>query len=150
MATEVNLKPIPRFKSEHITQKKLQESCIAHGGNNCSAGADTDGSVICQDGFKDSPNRFNLSCTQSKLAVDNLETTLHSAKVLIRNSSAVSAEGIKLILPQINGEKDIEFTGPTMIEPFGAGDYSLNLLNLQDKYSGKLVDKLVISCRNCQ
>ena len=40
-------------------------TCEDHGGINCAAKADGDGSVICLDGFRDAVPRFNFYCLLS-------------------------------------------------------------------------------------
>lgn len=37
-------------------------ACSSHGGVNCAAGADSDGSVICHDGWEDSSVEYYKVC----------------------------------------------------------------------------------------
>jgi Domain of unknown function (DUF4124) len=52
----------PIMKGDIKLSKTYFISCDQHGGLNCNAGADQDGSVICNDGFKNSSLRHKKVC----------------------------------------------------------------------------------------
>lgn len=51
--------PRPRICSQDCDSG--QGACSGHGGVNCAAGPDSDGSVICNDGWRDSSVRYRCS-----------------------------------------------------------------------------------------
>ena len=52
----------PIMKGDIRLAKSYFISCDKHGGINCKGGTDVDGSVICNDGFKNSSLQYKKSC----------------------------------------------------------------------------------------
>ena len=125
-------------------------SCYAHGGTDCAAGPDSDGSVICSDGFRAVRARYNFNCRQVKLAVNNAhyDPQLRQLKVLVRNNSQVAANNVVVYIKQKSNSKVVSNI-IEKIEPFGAGDFLFNNIILLDNFRDKIVDNLVVSCDNC-
>ncbi|MEZ4754953.1 MAG: DUF4124 domain-containing protein [Bdellovibrionota bacterium] len=103
--------------------KKLLKTCKKHGGIDCDAGADADGSVICYDGFKDAAARYTMSCSSPKLEVSDVSEIQNdgSFSVFIRNSRSVAAEGMKVYFKPDNEE--YKLLGPDRVDAFGVAEY---------------------------
>ncbi|MFM1847116.1 MAG: hypothetical protein RL417_590 [Pseudomonadota bacterium] len=106
-----------------LTEKRL-ETCDKHGGVNCQAGADADGSVICYDGFTEASTRFRFSCSTAKLEISDVSDLTKSGgfTVFVRNSKSVKAAEAALIFKP-NGGQEIKLNGPTEVEPFGVAEF---------------------------
>ncbi len=140
-------------------------NCQEHGQVDCSKGPDTDGSVICLDGFAGAALPFRFSCMEVKLSVDR--STLLSAQgrelpwqtadqgfpkgavisVPIRNLSPIEAYGVAV---SIQSQPPIALHGPSKIEPYGLADYNLPIENLP---TDSITDKGVLIkavCTNCR
>ncbi len=159
-SVKLDLTPLARYTPNNsevmlsngakLDPKQQPASCFAHGGTDCAAGPDSDGSVICTDGFKEVRARYNFNCRQAKLAVNNAEydQQLRQLKVLVRNNSQVTATNIVVYIKQKSGPKVIS-NNVEKIDPFGAGDFVFNNIILLDNFRDKIVDNLVVSCDNC-
>jgi Domain of unknown function (DUF4124) len=107
-----------------LTEKRL-ETCDKHGGVNCQAGADKDGSVICYDGFTEASARFRFTCSTAKLEISDVSEVTESGgfTVFVRNSKSVKASESALIYkPQ--GAPEVKLNGPTEVEPFGIAEFT--------------------------
>lgn len=133
--------------SDSFFSAKVQSSCSKHGGINCLAGADKDGSVVCHDGFNAVPTRFNLSCTAAKLQI--LETRKIQDKgiqLIVRNLTSMKASKVKVNI-NIDNKKD-SLSGPDEIDSFGSAEYVyVNGSTIDDSFLDK--GKYIISCGNC-
>jgi hypothetical protein len=129
-------------------QKTQLKSCGSHGGINCQAGADSDGSVICYDGFKEASARFRFSCSNSKLTITEVSETKDdgSFQVTVRNESSVKALGSKVLLTSVEGTS-IKGSGPNDIESHALAEYTFHT-NLP---AGKKPSptQFVAKCDNC-
>ena len=149
-ATPVSL-PTIGHKDITITQDK---TCSTHGGNGCSLGPDVDGSVICEDGFRDAMTRFNFVCRMTKLSLVNKVVSDDGIlRLIIRNMGAAKAKGIVVYYNthiEVEGSQEkLIASGPENIEGFQSGDYLLNIPNLLDLTRENIVDKVEITCENC-
>jgi hypothetical protein len=136
---------LPNIMRESVAASGvLLQSCIRHGGINCSSGPDADGSVICYDGYRDAPARYRFSCSSAKLSAATV--TLPGADgvitVAVRNESGVLAQK-----PQVtfqSGEKKEAAKGPTEIGPMEMAEY---------KFFGHTsaipMESISLSCLNC-
>ncbi len=120
--------------------KNQLSSCSNHGGFDCSKGPDSDGSVVCYDGFKDSMQRYVLSCGKAKLRV--IEQSLkhpsqESTSFIVRNLSTVKAENI-----QLKSSYCMAITGDKEIAAHDSAEFICN---------GKMknLSSLEILCSNC-
>ena len=132
-----------------LTELKL-ESCVSHGGINCQAGADADGSVICVDGFKEAAARYRFSCNSPKLEISNISGISANSEfsVTVRNANSVLAVNVALTYHP-EGDQVFILSGPREIEPFGLGQYSFgpnSSLPVQKKVT---VAELDLTCANC-
>lgn len=121
-AAKANLPPITKAEMK-IPQAALS-TCNKHGGVNCQAGADTDGSVICYDGFRGSMQRFTFTCNAPKLEIADVSDVAEdgSFSVYVRNSRGVTASDPKLTVKTITG-KALSLNGPTTIDAFGLAEF---------------------------
>jgi|AACY02.16.fsa_nt_gi hypothetical protein len=150
-------------------RSKADSSCVRHGGIDCTAGPDTDGSVICANGFKGAILPYRFRCLEVRLEVTQLtildeEQQIRSEfsidqkaeepsqitaatgnlHLALRNVSDVTATAVQVRFgEQGQGGK---FEGPQEIEPYAIADY---ILPLSPQLKGKTLSYL-IRCRNCR
>jgi len=143
---------LPKITRQNIDQriKDLKQrsalSCAGRGGIDCTQGPDTDGSVICADGFRGAAPPFRFRCTEAKLEVvqmnllgddqqilkeiDEEVTQLSrgaatSLQLAVRNLSDVAAEQVSVQFG--SSGSSLSFSGPARIEPYAIADYILPL-----------------------
>ncbi len=106
-----------------LTSQKLI-SCDKHGGINCQAGSDSDGSVICYDGFREASPRFRFSCNSAKLEISDVSDPREdgSFTVFVRNAKSVAASKTALRYKP-EGGREVKLNGPSEIEPFGVAEF---------------------------
>lgn len=114
------------MRGEVKIPKVTQQTCASRGGVNCEAGADSDGSVICFDGFRGADERFAFACTAAKLEVSDMNIAAMNGplSVFVRNSKGVAAVNTSIYYQPPNGNK-MALMGPKEIEPFGLAEYTL-------------------------
>ncbi len=140
---------LPRLQRENIDAniQKLRDStpatCDGHGGIDCAHGADTDGSVVCVDGFAHAILPFRLNCLEARLRSENFQITLRDGSsrpvnssirreklrgvtgfhLTLRNASPVEAYGVttRVVFPN---KTEIQGQGPDKVEAFGLGEYT--------------------------
>lgn len=139
---EPNAQPakLPNIAKERMGEVKNNSlTCVGHGGINCQSGADADGSVICYDNFKDSMQRFAVSCSAAKLAIipESSKSGMNHFSLIVRNTSAVTARGVKVF-----ADKGLSLEGPSELEAYGSAEYST-----RDSSANKA--KFQLSCDNC-
>lgn len=149
-----NAKPadLPEINRGEVKMPQLKfTSCASHGGIDCLAGPDVDGSVICQDSFRDVTAVYDFNCKTAKLAIADISEPDETGAitVFVRNSKSVEARSIVLSYKLGRGAP-LEFSGPAKIDPFGIGEVVVrssteNVLELPLERSS-----LSISCENCQ
>lgn len=126
-----------------VTVKKpLKQTCGMHGGINCTAGSDKDGSVVCYDGFKDSLQRFNFECSAPKLLLEKSDLVNGILVAIVRNNSSVDAKDIHVFAYQ--DAQEIALHGPEEIAGFESGQYELPW-----KWPGLGPPSVLIKCSNC-
>ncbi len=107
-----NLTKIDLDKQIERIKEQTPRNCSSHGGEDCSAGADADGSVICADGYKDAILPFRFHCMQVRLEAslsvmlegEEMPSTLQQA--LLDKTKTVT--GILLSLRNLSGVEAIE------------------------------------------
>ena len=111
-AKPADLPKLGRWKPEspHV----IQLTCSNHGGINCARGADTDGSVICFDSYRDSIQRFAFECSTAKLEIMSISKPDDRGifTVAIRNNKAVAARKIRVTFAPRRMESAQELAGP--------------------------------------
>ncbi|MDC0358119.1 DUF4124 domain-containing protein [Oligoflexia bacterium] len=147
-----NAKPaeLPEIsRGEVKLTKRALVSCGSHGGINCQAGADQDGSVICYDGFKGASARYRFSCNSPKLEIAEISDTREGTfSVFVRNSKSVDASKPAVLFKLETGRR-VKLSGPEEIEAFGLAEFKYesdgnNLL------IGKVsLAQLDLTCANC-
>ncbi len=168
---------LPEIKRENFDSKiadikaNTPTTCNTHRGIDCSRGPDTDGSVICADGFLEAINPFAFFCNEARLQTQlliliegneefikhstNLQGKLKNKKITglqltARNISDVEAFGVKISLTMSVRGKQIG-VGPDKIPPFSSAEYLFPFENITPKPT--IIDiekaKYVVSCTNC-
>lgn len=137
-------------RGEMTIAGKPLETCARHGGINCQAGPDTDGSVLCFDGYEHASARFRFSCSSTQLEIAEIGDLSDEGifSVMVRNSKSVAAEAPELYLRQQQGD-EITLIGPAEIEAFGVGEFVLDI-----KDAGRIEEKprsqdFRLLCKNC-
>jgi hypothetical protein len=128
-ATPAELPPIVREKAT-ADPIKLSFSCSSHGGINCAAGPDQDGSVICLDGFRDA--------LEIEKAQDHLS-------VWVRNEKQVEAVEVAIQMTLPTG-KAIVAEGPSAIAPSELVEFTFKGIDLDQVYT---LAQIQPTCRNC-
>jgi hypothetical protein len=147
---KADLPPLLREKTYKKSTKstasgvKPLHGCAEHGGIDCQAGADSDGSVVCTDGFRDAVARYRFSCSMPKLTVSEVVpgNELGSFTVIVRNESGVAATKPSITLSDSLGKPTI--TGPDSVAPHEIGEFKV----VGASAIGKSED-VVIKCENC-
>jgi len=150
----VNAKPaeLPEImRGEVKLTKDNFTSCSSHGGINCQAGADSDGSVICYDGFKNATTRFKFSCNSPKLSIAEISERNANGgfTVTVRNTNSVKAEKPNVIYKITDGAKPIKLDGPLEIDPFGLADYVYKPFANEGSQPKATLAQIDLACGNC-
>ena len=138
------------MRAEVKLPKAALKSCSDHGGINCQAGTDKDGSVICFDGFREASARFRFSCSSPKLEIADISEPDPTGvfTVYVRNSSSVKASTPALILRPGDG-KEFQLQGPQDIDPLGMGEFVFKPESNETLKDKVTLAQLDISCANC-
>ena len=125
-------------------------TCDSHGGINCEAGPSPSGSVICFDGFQGAAARFIFSCSSAKLEIAQISdiTKEESFSVIVRNVKSVSAQAPELYL-KVDSTTDLTLIGPAEIEPFGAGEFVLDIKDAGRLSRTPKKQDFRLLCKNC-
>jgi len=144
----VQLPPITRGEVK-LSQRKL-ETCDKHGGINCQLGPDTDGSVICYDGFRGAVSRYRFSCTAPKLEVADVSDLKDdgSFSVFVRNSKSVTAREPEVFFKQPEG-REVKLKGPTTVEAFGLAEFVYQSAGRPVITQKPTIEHLSLACANC-
>ena len=132
-------------------------TCDTHHGVNCDVGPDTDGSVICYDGFRDAATQFKVSCLTAKLEFVEVSPvrTDGSFTVTIRNRRNVGATGVEIFYQNELGKK-IKLKGLDSVDSLGTGEFIFVPTTKERVPKGELgsIDtvrpgNIAITCANC-
>ena len=136
-------------KGEFKIADSNKKSCEKHGGIDCSKGQDSDGSVICNDGFVDASARFIFSCSGPKLVISDIlpPSDKGEIKVFVRNLKSVKAEKPSLLLKL--GEEKVVIPVPNEIEPFGMAEFAVILDESRRLDTAPKESDLILDCTNC-
>lgn len=136
---------ITREKS--LRAKPAAASCVDHGGINCGEGPDSDGSVICYDGFRDATPRYRFSCFNAKVEVTEILNGAEAGtyKVVVRNMLSVPAKGVLLSFQDAEGDEYLA-EGPRELDALAMGEY----LFPKQMPSAPEKARITVSCTNCQ
>jgi len=153
--THQSAKPaeLPEITRGEVKLSKVDlVSCDKHGGIDCQSGADTDGSVLCYDGFRGASARFLFTCKTAKLELADVSEVQDNGafKAFIRNKKPVAANKVSVIYETIEGAK-LALTGPADIEPFGMAEYAFapQVGRSVEIPSKPTIAELTMSCANC-
>ena len=169
---------LPEIQKENIDKKidgllsAIPENCEKHGGIDCPAQADNDGSVICLDGFRDAELPYRFHCLEANLQIfsftlsdiENKPIPFKPIKpfvnqapkagllqISIRNNSNVDATRVKVFINKTWREK-IFALGPEVIKSYEVQDYSFNIQELKALDRTFAINKgtVKIECVNCR
>ncbi|MCB0319858.1 MAG: hypothetical protein KDD60_02965 [Bdellovibrionales bacterium] len=147
-AQQAKLPAINRGEVQLVKRKLL--SCSNHGGINCQAGADEDGSVICYDGFRDSAPIYRFSCNAPKLEVadiSDIDMNGHFT-VTVRNSKSIVAESPIVKFLSESGAP-VVLNGPNRIDGYGVGEFVFNAQDADIPRGPVNLAQLQLECGNC-
>ncbi len=152
---EIDAKPadLPRITRGRLgLQAKTFETCDRHGGINCQVGADLDGSVICTDGYSDTPTRFRFHCNSPKLEIADIGNIKDNGEftILVRNSRSVAAEKPELILRLNQSAAGVVLRGPEIIPPFEVGEFIYKPEENGVVNQKLRPDQVTVNCFNCE
>lgn len=139
------------MKGDVKIPESLKITCVDHGGINCSAGPDEDGSVVCQDGYRDAVTRFVFNCKTAKLEITEISDLDEEGNFLVyvRNKSAVRAEKVKVQI-FLTEDKPETLEGADKINSFQAAEYKIpGLLMIGDPQAKPKKEQIVVECENC-
>lgn len=147
-AKPAKLPEIMRGEVKLVEQKLL--TCDKHGGVNCQAGPDSDGSVICLDGFKNAAARFRFTCNSPKLEITDISETSPQGgfTVFVRNSKSVAAQKPILLYTTRDG-KEVKIAGPETIDPFGVAEFQFAPVEGTAAAERPTIADLNLTCANC-
>jgi hypothetical protein len=150
-----NAKPadLPPINKGDMALPKIElVTCDQYGGIDCTAGPDSDGSVICYSGFKGATNRFRFSCNMPKLEVTEITpfNEQNAFSVFIRNEKSVIAQDPEIYFETPAGKRE-RLIGPKQIDAFGLEEYIFKSKNPQDFLPNEKVTiaQITVSCMNC-
>jgi hypothetical protein len=147
-AKPADLPKIMRGEVKLVDQKLV--TCEKHGGVNCQAGADSDGSVICLDGYRDASARFRFTCSSPKLEVTDVsELDVDGGfTVFVRNTKSVDA-----LLPVISFKQkagaEIKLKGPDKIAAFAVAEFQFKPDSPEKLIPRPTFAEIVLACKNC-
>lgn len=132
-----------------LVEKKLI-SCSDHGGINCQAGADSDGSVICYDGFTEASPRYRFSCLSPKLSITQVSDLDENGNfsVIVRNSKSVAANKPAVFYKPGNGE-EFKLSGPDTIDAFSISEFTFEPKDTDIPTQKADLGQLDLTCANC-
>lgn len=147
-AKPAQLPDIMRGEVKLVEQKLV--TCDKHGGVNCQAGTDSDGSVICFDGFKGATARFRFTCNSPKLEIADISELGDNGAftVFIRNAKSVEAQKPVVNVKPAEG-KEVTLKGPETIPAFGVAEFQFVPITPDKKLPKPTVADISVSCANC-
>ncbi len=147
-AKPAQLPEIMRGEVKLVDQKLV--TCDKHGGVNCQAGPDHDGSVICLDGYKEASTRFRFSCNSPKLEITDISEPSSEGKftVFVRNTKSVAAQK-PIVLYKTRDGKEVKITGPETIDPFGVAEFQYSAGDGKIIAARPTLADLNLACANC-
>ena len=152
--TEDTVGPVPlptlgKFDPEH-TKILIPSTCAKHGGVDCRAGADIDGSVICGDRFKESELTFLQACSTTRLEVVSFSGPDSSGEYMVklRNLRDIAAQ-MPSIRMFFKPSKPLEVGVPDDIAPYSTAEIPFRPASSNLVSPLKRSD-LWITCENCE
>ena len=139
------------MKGEAVIPEDLLLTCDDHGGIDCEAGEDEDGSVLCRDGFEDAAARFIFTCKSAKLelaSISELDIESGDYTILIRNKQGVRAKKVKVVY-QLAEDNEVTVGGPANISAFRVGEYKISGMYFITEGKDPDSSKVKVSCENC-
>jgi len=148
---KARLAELPKFnKGEYKVSSTQSFTCDQHGGINCQAGEDADGSVICFDGFTEAAARFKFHCSSPKLTLSDISVPDEKGRfsIFVRNDRSVTARLPKVIFINIDGSK-VPMKGPTEIKEFQMAEFTVISGFVARTHGKPKESQFSISCENC-
>jgi hypothetical protein len=147
-AKQAELPEINRGDVQIVKPKLI--SCTAHGGIDCQAGADEDGSVICHDGFRGASARYRFTCNSPKLQITGVTPVdeLGNFIVTVRNLKSVRAISTALLYTPEPGT-EVKLTGPNEVGPYEVVEYTFEPKDADIPTGTVGLEELTVKCANC-
>ena len=137
-------------KADVKVVKQNFSSCAGHGGIDCQAGADSDGSVICYDGFTGALTNFRSNCNSPKLEINEI-TEMNSSgsfTVIVRNIKSIEASAPSVTYKTKSGAES-KLIGPPKVDPFGIAEFRHVGKSLTTSKEVVARSQLKLGCANC-
>lgn len=170
---------LPRLQKENLDSRiesirsSTPRSCEQHGGEDCTRGADQDGSVICLDGYRDAVLPFRFHCMEARLQTDLLvlvadssDFIKHGGSNLARRLEGKTPMGLQLNVRNLSGVKALDvhvelllpgsgprqIPGPPDIDAHGSADFMLPFTELRARPTVDQIAKVRyrVRCTNCE
>ncbi len=125
-------------------------TCDKHGGVNCQAGQDVDGSVICFDGFDGASARFSFHCSSPKLRISDISDpdAIGRVSVFVRNDKSVLADAPTVTFTTGEGAK-LNLKGPKEIPPFQMAEFTMISGAIAKSGQKPSSSQFNVTCKNC-
>lgn len=139
------------MKGEAVIPEELLQTCDDHGGIDCEAGEDEDGSVICRDGSTEAASRFIFTCKSTQLelvSVSELDVESGDYTILIRNKQGVRAKKVQVVY-QLAEDNEVKISGPTNISAFRVAEYKISGMYFITEGKDPESSKVKYACENC-
>lgn len=147
-STPAKLPTIARYDSKKV-RIDIPETCSKHGGIDCRKGGDTDGSIICKDGFRNVDHMYLDACIETRLELLSLsgpENDIYEVHLRnLRDMEAIKPSVRLFFTPS----EPLELESPSNIPAYGTIWIKFRV------NPGKLGSKLEksdlwITCENCE
>jgi len=130
-------------------------TCQKHGGVACDKGAQTNGAVVCLDGYTGAVSRFSEACKLAKLeALTPPQRQIQNTallKVSVRNNSAALAQRVLVSFIVNKFDPPLLFAGPDKIEPFSIADYVVQTTTEEvPNFRMLALADVTLKCGNCR
>ncbi|MCB0353028.1 MAG: DUF4124 domain-containing protein [Bdellovibrionales bacterium] len=142
---------LPEINRGEVLIKKTElVSCADHGGIDCQAGSDQDGSVICYDGFRGATARYRFTCASPKLQITDVSELSQdgSFRVTVRNSRSVEANSPAVLYTPDQGP-EVSLSGPEKIGAFEVAEFLFTAKNSDIPKEKVTIAQLNVVCANC-
>jgi len=169
---------LPELRRENIDERiqsiksQTPQTCLRHGGVDCSKGADSDGSVYCLDGFDKAVLPYRFECLEARLQAEFLlefesgeNSLVPHSRNLERKYSGRIPKGLQINIRNLSGvdakqltaevtcarRQHLAATGPNEIAAYGNASYSVVFADNRLSPSLAEIEKCEykVNCTNC-
>jgi len=138
------------MKADIPIPESTQASCDDHGGVDCSAGPDRDGSVICRDGFRGVRVPFRFTCNAARVQIADISEVDERGQftVFLRNLESVEAQGLSVTFIPESGDR-VSLEGPAKLEAYAMGEFLYRGSDYIPILKQPEAAQMVVDCLNC-